>query len=123
MDPLLLPYLANLLILLPIAPGTLLALFDVGAGRFAESAGWRTLVGSLWSAILVGSVFGLFDPVRWSPLLVLQVVYKSLWLAVYVAPRLRTRERLEEIHPGIAITFLAIVATYPFAIPWRSLLP
>jgi len=93
MNTLLLPYIANIVILVPVGLGSLFNLFLVSRGQFPESAGWRTLVGSLWTAILVGSVLGLFQPILFSPLLLLKVIYKNLWLLVYVAPRIAKPDR------------------------------
>ena len=61
MTALRLAYLANVLILLPIAIPTLLRLFETAQGRFDESAGWRILVGALWTGILVLSLLGRVD--------------------------------------------------------------
>jgi hypothetical protein len=89
---LLLPYAFNVLVLVPVGLLTLLGGERGGQlacqGKFPESAGFRTILGSLWTAILVGSVLGLFFPVPMSPLLLIQVVYKALWLLVYALPRL-----------------------------------
>lgn len=93
MNTLLLPNIANIVILVPVGLGSLFNLFLVSRGQFPESAGWRTLVGSLWTAILVGSVLGLFQPILFGPLLLLQVIYKNLWLPVYVAPRIAKADR------------------------------
>ena len=90
-------------------------------GVFAESAGWRTLVGSLWLAILVCSLLGVRWPDSFLWLLVFQVIYKSVWLAAYVAPRLGAARRAE-IPIGIAGSFLVIVLVWPWFIPWRQLL-
>ncbi len=121
MAPIKLAYLANIVILLPIAAPTLLRLYDTAQGRFAESAGWRVLVGALWCAILVSSLLGLFAPLRFAPVLLIQIIYKLLWLAVYAAPRLITR-RSAEIPTGIALSFVLIVVVYPFLIPWDTML-
>ena len=90
MDPLLLPYIFNILVLIPVGLTTLLGGERGGRfvfqGRFPESAGIRTILGSLWTAILIGSVIGLFHPVPMSPLLLIQVIYKTLWLVVFVLP-------------------------------------
>lgn len=116
-----LPYVANIVILVPIALGTLFNLFPVSRGHFPESAGWRTLAGSLWTAILIGSILGLFRPVVFSPLLLLQVIYKTLWLLVYTLPRLLRNDPDRQIHWGISIVFTVIVLTYPIIIPWGYL--
>ncbi len=53
MNALKVAYLANILILIPVAIPTLLRTLDVAEGKFAESEGFRVLVGSLWTAILL----------------------------------------------------------------------
>ncbi len=62
MNLLLLPYIFNILVLIPVG---LLALFggEKGGqvacqGKFTESEGFRTILGSLWTAILIGSGLG-----------------------------------------------------------------
>lgn len=84
-------YLANIVILLPVAVPTALHWWKTDEGRFAESAGWRVIVGALWTGILVLSLLGLREPLRYSPVLLLQLIYKSLWLVIYALPRLRGR--------------------------------
>jgi hypothetical protein len=114
-------YVINLVVLLPIAIPTLFRLYPTDQGRFEESAGWRVLVGALWTAILVLSVLGLFAPLRYSPVLVLQLIYKSLWLLVYVAPRV-ARGDIRSVPWGIASSFAVIVLVWPWIIPWGYLL-
>jgi hypothetical protein len=111
---------ANILILVPIGFGTLLKPSVTDQGAFAESAGWRTLVGSLWLAILAGSVLGVRAPTSFLWLLAFQVVYKSIWLAAYAIPRLVSGRRAE-VPAGIAGSFLVIVLVWPWFIPWRQL--
>lgn len=123
MDLLLIPYVANIVILVPVALGTLTGLLPISRGHFPESAGWRILTGSLWTAILVCSIAGLFYPVIFAPILLLQVIYKSVWIIFYVLPRLKTEESRKEIHPGITVTFLTIIIFYPMFIPWCVLFP
>lgn len=54
-----------------------------------------------------------------APLLMVQVVYKTLWLVVYALPWLLAGRR-GEVHWGISLTFLVIVLTYPWVIPWEQ---
>ena len=117
-------YTLNILVLIPVV---LLALLGGEAGnrrvfqdKFPESEGTRTIVGSLWTAILVGSCIGLFHPIQMSPILILQVVYKSVWLLVFVAPRLAAG-RGREVPWGVTIVFLVVVVSYPWIIPWLLL--
>ena len=55
-----------------------------------------------------------------SSLLLIQVIYKSLWLLVFVKPRL-SKEKFSEVPSGIALVFLVIVLSYPWVIPWWQL--
>ncbi|MBA4016505.1 MAG: hypothetical protein C0483_04900 [Pirellula sp.] len=124
MNPLLLPYIFNIMVLVPIGLMTLFGGERGGRiacqGKFTESEGFRTILGSLWTAILIGSVLGLFFPISMSALLLIQVIYKSLWLVVFVLPRLLVG-RIQEVPGGISLTFLMIIAGYPWVIPWRIL--
>jgi hypothetical protein len=114
-----LAYAFNLLVLLPIAVPTLLRLYPTDQGKFEESAGWRVLVGALWTAILRLSALGLYAPLRYSPVLVLQVIYKAVWLLVFALPRVLKGAR--SVPWGIAGSFLIIVLVWPFIIPWGYL--
>jgi len=124
MNPLLVPYCFNILVLVPVGLLTLLGGVTgnrwVFQGKFPESTGLRTILGSLWTAILAGSCLGLYFPVSMSPLLLIQLVYKSLWLVVFVVPRWLTG-RSREVPSGVTATFLAIVVSYPWVIPWTRL--
>ena len=111
---------ANILILVPIGFGTLLKASLTDHGVFAESAGWRTLVGSLWVGILACSALGVVWPSSFAWLLVFQVIYKSVWLLVYAAPRVLAGRR-QEIPAGIALSFVVIVLVWPWFIPWCQL--
>ena len=109
-----LAYAANVVVLVPVvwsmfASGGTQGVFE---GKVADSPGLRLLVGSLWLAILLASVAGFLAPRFFAPLLLVQVVYKSAWLAAFVAP-LTMREGWEAAPQGIAIAFAGIVATYP----------
>jgi hypothetical protein len=111
---------ANILILVPVGFATLLKPSVTDQGAFVESAGWRTLVGSLWLAILSLSLLGVIWPGAYLWLLVFQVIYKSVWLLAYAVPRLLSG-RVAEIPVGIAVSFVAIVLVWPWFIPWRQM--
>lgn len=84
-------------------------------GTIKNSEGLRLLVASLWSAILILSIAGIFWPKLFLPVLMLQVIYKSLFLLTYCFPRVRAR-KYDEIPIGLSISFLLIVLTYPIII-------
>lgn len=117
-----LPYVANLVILLPVCASmfwgrnqeTVAAFED----KVAEVAGLRLLVASLWCAILLCSIGGLFAPQRFVPILLLQVIYKALYLAIYVVPTARS-VGWRGVPLGVAISFAAIVAIWPWFL-WQA---
>jgi hypothetical protein len=124
MKPLLLPYIFNILVLIPVglSPfGGTASKRLVFQGKLAEGARIRTIWGSAWTVILIGLVIGLFHPVSMSPVLLIQVIYNLLWLSVFVVPLL-IRGRRGEVPWGIAGTFLFIILTYPWLIPWSKVL-
>jgi hypothetical protein len=116
-------YACNLLILGPV----LVSMFsDCGEkpiralqGTVDNSDGLRLLVASLWSAIFVLSIAGLFQPVTFVPVLILQVIYKLIYLLVYIAPSARTRG-ISSIPTGLSVSFLAIVIVWPILIYFGS---
>jgi len=113
-----LAYLANILILVPVCWAMFFgnAMASVFQGTVTDSLGLRLLVGSLWAAILSASVFGLFMPVLFAPLLLVQIIYKALWLTLFVLPLMLAGK---PVPWGIASIFAAIVLTYPFVL-WRA---
>ncbi|WP_299522218.1 hypothetical protein [Winogradskyella sp.] len=76
------------------------------------------LVGALWLSIAILSVFGLFRPQAFSPVLVLQLIYKSTWLMVVAIPAIINQNPYPK---GMAIFFLVWVVILPFVIPWNYL--
>lgn len=108
-----LAYGANIVILVPVCwamfSGRLDAVFQ---GAVPPSDGLRLLVGSLWLAILLASAAGLAVPRFFAPVLLVQIVYKAIWLAVFVAPLIRAGA--PNVPWGIAATFAGIVLVWPF---------
>ncbi len=114
-------YVGNIIILVPVVHAMFSGrgVSDVFAGRVDESLGLRLLVASLWTAILLGSIAGLWWPRFFAAVLPIQILYKSLWLALFVIP-LAQRSGWDAVPKGISITFLIIVLTYPFIL-WFAL--
>ena len=107
-------YAANILILVPVCYGLIAGSGVAGVfeGKVAESAGLRLLVASLYVAILVASVAGLKWPAFFAPILIAQIIYKTLWLAMFAAP-LVLAGRSGDVPWGISSSFIAIVLIYP----------
>lgn len=120
-----LPYALNILILVPVcwslARDRGRPMLDTFQGKLENSDGLRWLLFSLWTAILLGSIAGLFEPVRMAPLLAVQIVYKSLWLLLFIRPLARARG-LAAVPWGITGVFLVIVLVWPyfFLAAWRA---
>jgi hypothetical protein len=111
------PYALNILILVPVC----LSLF-LGGGtnavfgpHFADSPVLRNLVGALWLGVLICSCLALVSPQAFWPLLLFQVIYKALFLFIFVAPLL-LRGETHQIPVGVAVTFAIIVVSWPYFI-------
>jgi hypothetical protein len=73
------------------------------------------LVGCLWVAIALLSLGGCWRPLTFSPLLLLQLIYKGAWLIVVALPAILK----DQSYPReMAIFFLIWCVVLPFAIPW-----
>jgi hypothetical protein len=77
------------------------------------------VIGSFWIAIGIVSLMGIFRPVKFCPVLVIQIIYKGLFLIVEVIPKLA---RKEPVPTGVAAFFLAWVVLLPLVVPWKHLL-
>jgi hypothetical protein len=76
------------------------------------------VIGSFWIAIGIVSFMGIFRPIKFCPILVVQIVYKGLFLIVEVIPKLA---RKEKIPIGVSIFFLVWVVLLPLVVPWKHL--
>ncbi|MBK7749466.1 MAG: hypothetical protein IPP57_10860 [Candidatus Obscuribacter sp.] len=116
-------YIANIIILTPV----LFSMFADGGqksirafqGTVTNSDGLRLLVASLWFAILIMSIIGLWLPWQLMPLLGLQVIYKATYLFVYILPTIKNKGA-KNIPWGVTMSFVLIILTYPFII-WANL--
>ena len=112
------PYVLNILILLPVVAGLIRhpageAL--VAFGGFADAPSLRIMVASLWSGVLLISAIALVDPVRFWPVLVFQVIYKTLFILLWVLPI--WLGRTEGVIPqGPTAVFVFIIALWHFFI-------
>ena len=75
------------------------------------------LVGCLWLAITILSILGLYRPISFSPILLVQLIYKGTWLLVVALPAIRNNENYPS---GMALFFLIWVVILPFIIPWNE---
>lgn len=75
------------------------------------------LVGCLWLAIAILSILGLRQPLIFSPILLVQLIYKGTWLLVVALPAIRQNHAYPS---GMAGFFLVWVLVLPFVIPWAE---
>lgn len=94
------------------------AVHTVFTGTLVYSEAIR-LVGALWGGIFILSILGLFLPLRMSPILLFQLIYKGSWLIGVAWPAIRNQAPYPK---SMAIFFLIWVVVLPFIIPWRYLL-
>jgi hypothetical protein len=97
------------------APKTAVA--TVFSNAYPETEVMR-LVGCLWLGIALLSVLGLWRPLVFSPVLLLQLAYKGTWLLVVALPAIRDRQPYPE---GMAFFFLIWCLVLPFVIPWGEI--
>src|SRR5262249_26893612 len=111
-------YLFNILVFVPVGLTTLLSpasMKVVFENKVQHAPELRILVGCLWTAIVVCSLIGLAEPHLMIGVLILQVVYKVLFLALVVFP-LIARRGLDAIPLGVAATSALIVLVWPIVI-------
>jgi hypothetical protein len=114
-------YALNTLVLVPVVYSMFAGagVANVFEGKVADSPGLRLLVASFWCAILLASLAGLVWPQFFAPLLLVQILYKALWLMVFVVPLMRSDMSWPV---GISAVFAFIVLTYPVLI-WLAIRP
>jgi len=75
------------------------------------------LVGCLWLGIAVLSILGLFKPITFAPVLLIQLIYKGTWLLLVALPAIRSSAPYPKT---MAVFFLVWVIILPFLIPWKT---
>lgn len=109
-------YCFNIIVLSPVVWSLFFGYKVDGLAAFnykvSDSAGLRYLVASFWLAILLISIIGLFYPLQFWPIILFQIIYKSIYLLAYILPLALKRE-FDNIPWGITGFFIFIVCTYP----------
>ena len=86
-----------------------------------EVGPYLRILGALWLALGTAAAFGLADPVKFSPILFVQFVYKSAWMLAVAVPAIVGGNR----DPGLlflAGLFAVWAVVLAFAVPFRYLL-
>ena len=114
-------YLANILVAGWISVSSLffpkIAETAVFTNDFTYSESIR-LVGALWMGIAILSVIGMFYPLKMSPVLLMQLIYKLLWILASAIPAMVNQQPYPKAMAAFFITWILIL---PFVIPWKEL--
>jgi hypothetical protein len=78
----------------------------------------RAVAWCVWAAYTTLSVFGLIHPLRWLPIVIFMIFYKTLWLIVVAYPLWRANALAgspadEMAHVFIGAPFVALI------VPWK----
>lgn len=78
--------------------------------------------GSVWLAFGLLSIHGLREPLKWSPILLLQFAYKVIWFTCVLGLMAARGEFELESAKGFMLGFAPFVAADLVAVPWKYLL-
>lgn len=84
-----------------------------GTIQFSESI---KLVGCLWFAIFLLSIFGIIKPERYNFIFLYQLIYKGIWLIAVCLPAFMNNKPYPK---AMAVFFLIWVMVLPFVIDWK----
>jgi len=85
-------------------------------GNAYQSTEVIKLVGCLWLGIAIISVLGLWKPITFSSILLLQLIYKGTWLFAVALPSFQKGTPFPKV---MAVFFIVWVVLLPFIIPWK----
>ena len=86
----------------------------------AEPGTATGILGSIWLAVGIASVLGLFFPVQMGAVFLVQLVYKTVWLLGAALPAVLVGKP-RAVPPAMAAMFVVWVLVLPFAIPFGHL--
>ena len=78
------------------------------------------IVGSVWLAFGICSILGLRNPMKFIAILLLQLIYKIVWMFLIFIPQLFFSEP-SIISFLLLITFLTFIIPDIFIIPWNNM--
>lgn len=78
------------------------------------------IIGSVFLAFAIISIFGLMDPIKFAPILLFQLLYKLIWLIGVVLPMLISGKFSAGAIPAVAI-YISFVVGDLIAIPFSSI--
>ncbi|NOU49914.1 hypothetical protein HG263_05105 [Pseudoalteromonas sp. JBTF-M23] len=85
------------------------------AGVSADS---DTVINAILIGFMVLSFIGVFFPLKMLPVLMLELLWKVVWLAMFALP-MHLSSGLDEYSMGVAFACLIGVVLTPIVLPWR----
>lgn len=93
---------------------------DAWMTLLTHQGGWdhvRVVAFCVWAAYATLSIFGLIHPLKWLPIMVFMIFYKSLWLIVFAYPLWRSGALAGS--PAEEMTGVFLMIPLPIiAVPW-----
>ena len=89
-----------------------------------HEGGWEPLVAaavSMWAGSSVLSVLGLIHPLKWLPIVLFEIAYKSIWLVIVAYPLWSSDQLAGSPAEGLTYAFLWVVVPI-VAVPWGYVL-
>lgn len=71
----------------------------------------------MWAAYSVLAIFGLFQPLRWLPLVLFEIFYKVIWLVIVAYPLWSTNQLAGSPAEDMTHAFLWVILPI-VAVPW-----
>ena len=82
---------------------------------------WYRCLGSLWLSLAAASVLALKNPLRFSPVYVCQLLYKSIWIVTTCLPR-ATQGTLNPLDGAAALLMFTFIIMDIMFLPWDYIL-
>lgn len=79
---------------------------------------FRAMSVCVWAAYATLAVFGLFHPLKWLPIMIFMIFYKSLWLIIVAYPLWRANELAGSPAAAMTEAFLGVPIAM-IAVPWK----
>ena len=97
---------------------------EVWPAIFTRRESWEPLAGiafSFWAALSTLAILGLRYPLRMLPILLLQMLYKTIWLLAVALPLWRAGKFNATAHELFVVCAVGVVGDL-IVIPWRYVL-
>jgi hypothetical protein len=94
---------------------------EVWTEIFTHTSLWQSLPGvaySFWGAFTLLAILGLYNPLKMVPLLLIQFLYKIIWLIMVAYPLWSTNQLIGSSTEGMAALFVKSVVVDLLVIPW-----